>query len=230
MEKSFFTGCTISNHKCRCFTALSAEEQKILDEKSVSVEYKRGEIICKQGGLANHILYVEKGLVKVYLDNGISKLVLKIIPECNLLGLASLSQENNTFQYSAMAYLDSEVRQIDIGVFQQMINQNPKFSKEVIEIFIANSAQINGRFFSLTHKQSYGRLADIILCLADRVFKTSEFNLDLTRKDLAELTGMSQETAVRMLKKFKDEGLILIDGKNFRILDYTRLKKISEAG
>jgi hypothetical protein len=41
---------------------------------------------------------------------------------------------------------------------------------------------------------------------------------------------MSQETVVRMLKKFDEEGLIQIKGKYFRIADYDRLKTISEKG
>jgi CRP/FNR family transcriptional regulator len=129
-----------------------------------------------------------------------------------------------------MAYLDSEIKQIDINYFKQLLLQNSKFAKEVIDILISNSVQINGRFFCLTHKQSYGRLADILLCLADRIFKASEFDLNLSRKDLAELSGISPETVVRMLKKFKDEGLIHIDGKKFQIIDYDRLKRISETG
>ncbi len=115
-------------------------------------------------------------------------------------------------------------------MFKNLIAENPAFSKEVIAILGANSAQINGRFFCFTHKQSYGRIADILLCLADRIFKQQEFDLPLSRKDLAELCGMSQETVVRMLKKFDEEGLIQIKGKYFRIVDYDRLKTISEKG
>lgn len=230
MNKERFTGCTISPNRNKCFSQLTPEEKKLMDEKSVKVDYKKGEIICKQGALASHVLYMEKGLAKVFIDDGVSTLVLKIIPECNLLGLSSISEQNNTFQYSAQAYLDSEVRQIDINIFRQLISQNPKFAKEVIELLIANSTQINGRFFCLTHKQSYGRLADILLCLADRVFKANEFDLELTRKDVAELTGISAETVVRMLKKFKDEELLVIKGKRIVIKDYAKLKKISENG
>ncbi len=225
-----FMGCTLSSHHCACFEKLTPDEQRMLEAKSVVINYKKGEIICKQGGFASHILYIEKGLAKVFLDNGQNLLVLKIIPPGNILGLSSVSSDNNNFQYSAMAYLDSEIKQIDINYFKQLLLQNSKFAKEVIDILISNSVQINGRFFCLTHKQSYGRLADILLCLADRIFKASEFDLNLSRKDLAELSGISPETVVRMLKKFKDEGLIHIDGKRFQIIDYDRLKRISETG
>lgn len=230
MTSDIGSGCTISSHHCACFEKLTEDEKRQLDAKSVIIKYKKGELIFKQGGFASHVLYIEKGLAKVFLDNGVNSLVLKIIPPGNMLGLTSISEESNTFQYSAMAYLDSEIKQVDITLFKQLLGQNPAFAKEVIDILISNSIQINGRFFCLTHKQSYGRLADILLCLSDRIFKSPEFELNLSRKDLAELSGLSPETAVRMLKKFKEEGLIKIEGKNFSILDYSRLKKISETG
>jgi len=230
MNKEHFNSCTVSSLHCRCFDKLTDDERKWLDERSVKIRYKKGEIICKHGALASHIMYIESGLIKVYLDNGVNTLVLKVLPQGNLLGLSSISDDTNTFQYSAMTYVDSEVKQIDIHFFKQLIASNPSFAKEVIDILGSNSSQINGRFFCLTHKQSYGRLADILLCLSDRIFKTNEFELPLSRKDLAELSGMSAETVIRMLKKFHEEGLIDMDGKNLRVLDYDRLRRISETG
>lgn len=229
-NKSHISGCTISSHHCRCFEKLTSDEMEYLEANSVIIKYKKKEIICKQGSFVSRVMFMEKGLAKVFLDNGTNSLVLKIIPDGNLLGLSSVSEEHNTFQYSAMAYIDSEIRQIDIKVFRQLLQQNADFSKEVIEILSANSIQVYGRFFCLTHKQAFGRLADILLCLSDRIFKQSEFDLPLSRKDLAELSGMSSETVIRMLKKFGDDGIIRMEGKNFKIVDYNRLKRISETG
>lgn len=203
---------------------------KFIEDNSVKIKYKKKELICKQGSFVSHVMYMEQGLAKVFLDDGTNSLVLKIIPNGNFIGLASVSEEHNTYHYSAMAYIDSEVRQIDINAFRQLLKRNADFSKEVIDILSSNSVQIYGRFFCLTHKQAYGRLADIILCLADRIFKNSQFELPLSRKDLAELSGMSSETVIRMLKKFEEDGLIRIEGKNFFILDYPRLRRISETG
>ncbi len=229
-KKDQFSGCTISPHHCRCFELLTEDEKGLMEINSVKVKYKKGEIICKQGSFASHIMYMERGLAKVYLDDGVNTLVLKIIPDGNMLGLSSVNAVNNTYQYSSMAYVDSEIKQIDIRFFKQLLGQNPAFAQEVINIFGANSVQINGRFFCLTHKQSYGRLADILLCLSDRIFMNHAFELPLSRKELAELSGMSPETVIRMLKKFNDEGLIQMEGKNFKMLDYDRLKRISETG
>ncbi|MFN8257209.1 MAG: Crp/Fnr family transcriptional regulator [Bacteroidales bacterium] len=225
-----YTGCSVSINQCKCFDRLTVEEKKLIEENSVEIQFKKGEIICKQGSFASNILYMKKGLAKVFLNDGQNSLVLKIIPDGNFLGLASLSEDLSIYRYSAMAYVDSEIKQIDIVTFRKLINQNPLFSKEVIDILSANSVQIYSRFFCLTHKQSYGRLADIILCLGDRIFKDSEFELPLSRKDLAELTGMTPETVIRLLKKFREEGLIEMKGKKFTIIDYARLQRISETG
>lgn len=224
------TSCTISSHHCRCFEILTAEEHRMLDANSVRVKYKKREIICKQGSFVSHVMYVESGLAKAFIDNGVNSLILKLIPAGNLLGLTSLSEDYNTYQYSAIAYVDSAIKQIDIKTFRSLVTRNARFGKEVIDILSSNSVQIYNRFFCMTQKQAYGRLADILLCLADRIFKANEFELPLSRKDLADLAGMSPETVVRMLKKFHDDGLILLDGKNFTVLDYDKLRMISERG
>ena len=225
-----YTACTISSHYFRCFDKLSEEERAYIDKQSVAIRYKKGEIICKQGSFVSQVMYVEKGLAKAYLDNGNNTLVLKLIPEGSLIGLTSVSLEYNTYQYSAMAYIDSEVRQIDINVFRELLTRNPEFAKEVIDILSADSVQIYGRFFCLTHKQAFGRLADILLCLSERIFEKKEFELPLSRRDLAELSGMSSETVIRILKKFNEEGLISMNGKTFTVIDYDRLQQISDKG
>ena len=181
------------------------------------LEYKKGEVICKRGSLATHIIFLESGLAKIFLEDGVNTLVLKILPEKNLIGLATVSDEINTFEYSVMAYVDSVIRQIEINVFKKLLKQNAAFAKEVIDIISANSVQIYSRFFCLTHKQSFGRLADIILCLSDRVFKSDAFELPLSRKDLAELSGLSAENVIRMLKKFREEGLVDVEGKRLKV-------------
>lgn len=229
-ELTKFSACTLSFHECKCFEKLTQEQMEFLDANSVKIKYKKGEIICKQGGFVSHVMYMEKGLSKVFLENGSNSLILRITPDRNFLGLSSVSEEHAYFPYSAMAYIDSEIRQIEVGAFRKIMAQNFEFTREIIDILSANSLQIYGRFFCFTYKQAFGRLADILLCLADRIFRNCEFDLPLSRKELAELSGMSPETVIRMLKEFNDEGLIRMDGKSIEVIDYKRIKQISETG
>jgi CRP/FNR family transcriptional regulator, polysaccharide utilization system transcription regulator len=231
MEESIkFSGCTISSFDCKCLEKLTGPEQLLFDEHSVRINYKKGEMICKQGSFVSQIMYVEEGLAKVYVDNGKNSLLLRLVPSGSFIGLSAVSDEFSTFPYSSKVYVDSVVRQIDVKTFRQVLEQNNSFAREIINILSANSIQIYGRFFCLTYKQAYGRLADIILCLTQRIFKQTKFELPLSRKDIAELSGMSAETVVRLLRKFSEDKLIHMHGKSIEVIDIDKLQRISDTG
>lgn len=65
-----------------------------------------------------------------------------------MVGLASVSEEYSIYQYSAMAYIDTEVIQTDVNIFRELLKQNSNFAKEIIDILSSNSVQIYGRFFA----------------------------------------------------------------------------------
>jgi CRP/FNR family transcriptional regulator, polysaccharide utilization system transcription regulator len=209
---------------------LTNEEKKLVDYSSVSVNYKKGEMICKQGSFASHIMYLEKGLVKIYLEGNPKDLILTITPQKNLMGLQALYEGNNTFLYSISTYTESAVRLIDIQIFKQLLKQNPLFGYRILNILNESTSQSYGRFFSLTHKQLHGRLADILLCLSRKIFKSESFDLPLTRSDLSDLTSMSTESVIRIMKDFKDDGIIDINNKSITLIDVPRLDNISARG
>ncbi len=235
-QNKFPSSCTVSNFNhtannfCHCFETLSEEEIEMLEETKLEVSYKKGEIVCKQGTFASHILFLCSGLVKVYLEEGDDILTLKIVPQGNIIGLTSLSKYNQVFPYSVKAYQDSVVRLFDLNTFRKIIRQNALFASEVIDYLCENKIQINSRFFSFQHKQSYGRMADILLCLANRIFKQKEFELNISRQELADLTGLSRERVIRIIKTFKDDKLIKISGRTITILNDEGLQNICQRG
>ena len=229
-EEILRTSCTVAHENCECFDYLTEDQKKLMEEKQRIIHYKKGEIIAKHGAFASHVLFLCEGLVKVYYENKQESLILKIVGPGNLMGLSSLLKEENIFQSTASAYIDSVVRLIDINLFKQFIEENGKFAAQIINILSENTNQINSRFFGMTHRQSFGKLADLLLCLAGRIFKTSVFELNLTRKELAELAGMSTESVIRILKKFQEDNLITITGKTFTINDPDGLQRICDHG
>ncbi|MDA3907342.1 MAG: Crp/Fnr family transcriptional regulator [Bacteroidales bacterium] len=213
-----------------CFTSLTKEEAELLEKSKKEVLFKKGETITKQGAFASHIVYLNSGLAKVYLEGNQNDLILKIVAENNFLSLSSVFDGNDTFIYSVSAYVDSKVTLISIDVFKQLLRKNIEFSNQIINRLNANTAQIYGRVYCITRKQSHGRVADIILCLSENVFKTREFKLNISRNDLADLTGLSSESVIKIFKEFKSEKLINVEGKNIKILDYDKLEQISHYG
>jgi len=222
--------CTVVNISKDCFSFLTEEQASLIEGKQVTIEYKKGEIIAKQGTFTTHILVVIEGLAKVYYEENNKSLILRIAAPGALIGLTSLPVNQNVFQYTASAYVNTTVRLIEIDIIRKLIAENGQFATAIVNILCETSIQKNGRFFCLTHRQSYGKLADIILCLAGNIFKQEEFDLALSRKELAELSGMSTESVIRTLKHFQEDGLIEMTGKAFKIIDPEGLMKICKLG
>jgi len=222
--------CVSFVYEVSCFDLLTPEEKELVDSQSVLVNFKKGEMVCKQGSFASHIMYLEKGLVKVYLEGNPKDLILNITPQGNLMGLQAIYEGNNTFLYSISTYTETAVRLIDIQVFKQLLKQNPLFGYRILNILNESTSQAYGRFFSLTQKQLHGRLADILLCLSRKIFKSTSFDLPLSRADLSDLTSMSTESVIRIMKDFKDDGIIDINNKSITLLDIPRLDRISAKG
>lgn len=230
IEHNDGTSCFLENQHISCFELLNDDEKQFLLENQYSVSYKKGEIICKQGSFSSHIILLTEGLARVYLEGNQKNLVIKIVPSHQLIGLPSIYDGNNRFVYSVSTYTHAVATLIDINVLKQILKSNPLFAMKIINIINEDTSLIYRRFFSLTMKQSHGRMADILLCLTKRVYKSNSFRIDITRNDLADLTGLSSESVIRILKEFKSDGLIKITGKIFEIQDIDRLERISELG
>lgn len=230
MTCKFTNTCTIFNKNLTLFDELTEEEQKMVDANKVTVTYKKGEMICKQGSFASNIMHIKEGLAKVYLEGEANNLILKIAPQNSLIGMPSIYEGNNTFVYSVATYTDSVVDLIDMNVFQHLLQTNPKFTFRALNIMNENIIQIYGRFFCLSNKQLHGRIADILLCLKNRVYKNDRFEFAFSRSELAELTNMSTESVIRVMKNFKDDGLIVQKDKTLEILNPDMLNKISSLG
>ena len=229
-KEETMNSCTLNTAVENCFQTLTDEEMLLLENNLVVVNYKKGEILCKQATLASHIMYICNGLVKIYMESEAGSLILKVLPAGNLIGLSALLDNNNVFRYSAYAYQDCKLRLIDIRIFKQLIRQNNDFANQVINLLCENQIQTQTRFFAFTQKQSFGRIADTLMCLSNNIFKTDVFELPLSRKELAELTGLTSESVIRILSKFKNDQVIEIEGKIFKIINKEKLQQISEYG
>lgn len=211
------------------FRRLTDEELEILNKNRILLSFKKGEIINKQGAFASNIFYILKGITKTYMERGNKNLIIAVQPAGSLIGLPSLSVDN-VFHYSTKALVDTDVHTFDINIIKNLMRQNPLFASEITDIINNNMVMLYDRFFSLTQKQLHGRLADILLCLSHKIYKSLDFELCMSRKDLAELTGMSTESAIRILKDFKDDKIIDISGKRLKVLELEKMKRISATG
>jgi CRP-like cAMP-binding protein len=208
--------------------ALTNDEKAEIKKHEVEVRFKKGEIICKQGTFASNIAFIKKGLVKIFLEHNERNLILKIEPAGKLIGLQSLY--SSYYHYTCVAYEDSLICLFDIAYFKQLIQENAIFASQIINALSENTIANYERLTCLTQKKSHGRLADILLCLSEKIYKSNVFKFHFPRKDLAELSNMSVENLTRTINDLKKDKIISISGNNIEILNLEKLKTISEKG
>ncbi len=79
-------------------------------------------------------------------------------------------------------------------------------------------------------RQLNGKLASTLLYLSRDEFKNEDVFSYISRKDLAELSGMSLESVVRILSEFSDAKIIELKGKRIEITDMNKLMVINQKG
>jgi len=223
--------CIFCTNKSSCFNQLGDNELELSNEHRVQLNFKQGETIFKQGSFANHVHFVKKGLVKLYMEipHSDKNLVLNILPAGHLIGLPSI-YGNKVYTYTATAIENSTICVIENETIKELIENNGKFAAEIIKTMNYCSNSTFSRFISLTHKQLNGRLADALIYLSEDIYKSPIFNLSLSRADLGELTGMSTMSVVKVIKDFKDNNIIKNEDGMIEIMNMTLLKRISEIG
>ncbi len=212
-----------------CFKVLTENEMNLLVNNRTEIQFNKGETIIKQGTKSTDILYLKSGLVKVSLNSGESNLILSIKTKNHFIGLENI-YGYDYHAYTVVAIEDSVICFIDTSAVRQLIKQNNNFNAELYRILTNNNLLTYNRFFSLTQKQLHGRFADVLLCLSNKIFNSKKFDLPLSRKDLAALTGMAPESVIRIIKDFKTDKIIATKGKNIEILNEPLLRKISNVG
>lgn len=218
---------------CTCMSApfkvLTTEELIKINKNRVEVTFKKGETIIKQGALAGHIAYVKSGLVKVCRDHGNEELVLALETRGKLLGLHALYNKN-IYNYSVYACEDISVCLHDINSVSSFVKENCKFGLEIIKHLNEEILFSHERMESLSLKQLHGRFADILLCLSLRIYKRKSFTIPLSKKDLAGITRMSQESLSRVIKDFTKDNIIEFKGNHITIFDYDKVRHLSHVG
>ena len=191
--------------------------------------YSKGDVIFKQGEKTDNLVFLTKGLVKLVSNNYGKDLIITIERGQTLLGLANILNEDINL-FSIVAIEECKGCVIDLKKFKVLLINNRKFMLEIMGISTRMFRESIFNFISIAHKQSNGRIADILLFLTEKIYQNRSFSLSISRQELAEFAGCSKEQITHTLQTFSSEGIISISGKKVEILDIERLYKISRIG
>lgn len=213
-----------------CFQKLNAEELDFLNNKKTQINYLKGETIFKQGAFAPHVLFVNHGLVRVYLQTGTNKqLNIRIAQKGDFMAFSSVFGEN-IYNYSAVALVDSAICMIDKDALKQLLLGNPRFALQITSRNYKNESRYLEIIGNISYKQMRGKLASALLYLSGEEFKEENLFQYLTRQDIADFASITIESGIKFLKEFEKEGIIKLEGKNISISEENKLRDISLRG
>jgi CRP/FNR family transcriptional regulator, polysaccharide utilization system transcription regulator len=209
---------------------ISEKEFDKIEKSSVRLNFKKGETILKQGSHSTNIAYLESGIVKFNYQNEAGKnLILTIVSAPKILGGANLFYKDNNL-FSIIAVEECDIILMDSKRLEDVLNDNSRFAMAMFQIASEMFKRSVMNFISLAYKQKEGRMADVILFLAQEVYHSNEFHISLTRKELAEYAGCSVENVIMTLSKWQSENIVLVENRYISIVNLEKLKFISKIG
>lgn len=212
------------------FQLFSEDQQELLKGSKTRITYLKGENIYKQGAFAPYVLYVVSGLVKVYLQTGYEKQInISLARSGDFLAFSSLFGEN-IHTCSSLALKDSEICMIEKESLKEVLLKNPQFALRVTSKNYRQERHLLEIIKNVSYKQMRGKLASALLYLSQDEFIEEEVFQYLTRQDIADFASVSAESAIKFLKEFEKEEVIVLEGKDILITDRKKLEQISKNG
>jgi len=224
------SACNDGEFQSPVFDCLSSSEKEFIKQHKYELSFRSGDIIRKQGAYLSHVISIKNGLAGLYIEGLNNRnVILKIVKPSNFIGGPGMFVHHR-HHYSVKAYQDTDACFIEVDAFKELLRNNPEFAEGFFTEFSRNTLITYDRLLNLTQKYIPGRMADALLYLSREVYEHNSFDLVLSKKDLADFSGMSVDSVIRTLRNFKKDGIISTQGKRLIINDLNALVKISKLG
>lgn len=225
-------GCTCENCELRELFMLNLDDKDmdLMCDGKVEKEYSAGETIIKEGTLIQEFSYLKSGLVKLYRSDPSGKeQIITIAMPMDYVSLLSVFS-NNRYNYSVSALKDSVTCNLKMGDIKSLIQKNGNLALNLLGKMSRVADTIILESLEIRKKHLKGRVAYLLIHFANKVFYSEEFELPITRKEMAEYVGMTTENVIRTLSEFRRDGILKIYGKTIQIVNMESLQSISEFG
>ncbi len=192
--------------------------------------YKKDSIILMEDEVGGALFIIVKGKVKVTrTSNDGREVILNILTDSDIFGeMALLDGQTRSATVTAME--DSEIFIIQRNQFLEFLKEHPEISIALMQELSKRLRTADMQIKSLSLKDAEGKVATVILQLANDIGKIKQGIVEIDKlplqQDLANMAGTSRETISRTLHSFAKKGLIELEGSKLRIFNYERFKNM----
>ena len=209
-------------------TGVVNEEFEKMIKRGRKIE--RGEHIFRVGEAFTRIYALRSGSVKTYasIEDGKEQVTGFHLPG-EFLGLDSISTDFYT--ESAIALETCSVCELPFDRLENLSKAHPVIQHALLYA-MSEEIQYDHRQLTLVSRMpAEARLASFLLSVSrhfeQRGFSATDFNISMTRSDIANLLGLAVETVSRIFSQFQDKGLLAVERRHIVLLDSAGLKRLA---
>ncbi|HEX7251196.1 MAG TPA: Crp/Fnr family transcriptional regulator [Burkholderiales bacterium] len=197
-----------------------------LARRTVSRHVRAGSVIIRRGERVPGLMTVRYGLVKISV-HGDSERVIRLVGPGETFGEAALFLEQ-PLPVDVAALADTALVIVPGEPLLALFDSDPRFARGLLAAVCQRLQAMVADFEAATVHGARARLAAYLRSLAGPAPATAR--LPAAKSVIAARLGMAKETFSRVLRAFRDEGLVEVAGRDVRILDGARLDAAARLG
>lgn len=224
MTKGSKTECqSCASRLMGVFCDLKGEALEDFNRNKTTNSYKKGQVVFYEGNQAYGIYCILEGRVKLY-KTGVDgrQQIVRISGAGDLVGYRSLFADE-PYHATAEALEESTICCIDKNAFFPVLSKHPTLAFNIIKKLSRELRSAEDLATSIAQRSVRERMAELLLMLKETYGKPGKkgvrIDLKLSREELAEMIGITQETAIRLLSEFRQDGLIEVHERDITVLN-----------
>jgi CRP-like cAMP-binding protein len=209
------------------FRKLAPEDRRTIAKSSFLRRFEKGGTIFEEGTPSDAFYTITSGRVKIFkmLPTG-KDLILEVFGAGDPLG-AVAAYDGRPFPASAMALEDTACIVIPRAVFFHLLEQYPSLVRGLLLGLTVRLVELTNRLAELTSGRIEGRFARLFLKLGAQMGRPERggvfIPLVLTRQELADLTGTTIETCIRIMSRWGKQEIVRTEKDGFVVVDRAAL-------
>jgi len=206
------------------FSSLNDDELTELAGISIEHSFMPNEFIFWDGDTPEWFYVVAGGKVKVLKHSSLGKeFIIAFFDPGEMFGEVAVF-ENKPYPASAQAVTETTVVGIKRDDFLPFLTSRPQVALKIINVLAGRLRDAQSRLRDLAGERVEQRLSSVLLMLSAKLGLTLPF----TRQEIAEMVGTTTETAIRVMSRLKDRGIIRTERGEVIILNEEKLRLLSE--
>jgi CRP/FNR family transcriptional regulator, cyclic AMP receptor protein len=169
--------------------------------------FKKGEVIYHQNAVARSFYTIKKGKVQaVYSNTSGKEFIQGVFKSGDCFGVPSLIL-GLRYPEAAIACTDCELYQIPREIFTKLLQEDSAFQFSMTQMLCKQLLYTKMMLEEIAIEEGEHRLLTLIhYLMRQKDFDNKE--LDITKQQLADMSGLRVETVIRILKKVEAKGMI----------------------